>query len=242
MNQFRSSRSGAILIEFAFSVPVFLALIYYAHDLPKMKRWQRKMDFVAKQIAQGIQTISQNRPNTQRKITATDLKHVFYMSFLSIFPGTSMLPTSNCACRYGYFAVTQIIFVRGTENNKAQIIWQKDLIADPSTYFNSPSGIVWRSQNNISVIKTSEDILKVCPNFKISNGEEKIILDVCLWYEDGSYYHFSDGTPTGSVSPRKAFGFLFYNPIHPESVKCTYFHQFVVFTPRSGLFNDTPPQ
>ena len=84
----RKSSAGAILIEFAFSVPVFLALIYYLHDVPKVNRYNEQMKFVSYQLAQILQTTSKYRAN--KAITKRDLQYATDAAYLSIYPGTSM--------------------------------------------------------------------------------------------------------------------------------------------------------
>jgi len=43
--------NGAILIEFAFAVPVIVILLYYINDLTRIKQYYRSSEFVAHQIA-----------------------------------------------------------------------------------------------------------------------------------------------------------------------------------------------
>lgn len=232
---------GSILIEFAFAIPVFLALIYYIHDAPQAQRWQQQMRFVSEQIIQGIQTVSQSRSTDKKRITLTDLKHIFCSSFLSIFDGTSMFAISKCKCKYGYFPHFSILSIRGIEYGRAKVIWRKDMVSDPDQTFNP--GQLYMVGNANSIIKASAgDIISTSElNCKIEPGENRIIVEICLWYENSGYYKFPDGTPTGSVPPQKAFGFLIHNPTHPRSVKHTYFHKLMVFTPKPGLFDDNIP-
>ncbi|MDR0677836.1 MAG: hypothetical protein LBF57_04185, partial [Holosporaceae bacterium] len=44
---FGSEVRGAILVEFAFSIPILLAILYYMHDLPRIARIHERMEFCA---------------------------------------------------------------------------------------------------------------------------------------------------------------------------------------------------
>ncbi|MDR0677698.1 MAG: hypothetical protein LBF57_03435, partial [Holosporaceae bacterium] len=44
---FGSNVRGAILVEFAFSIPILLAILYYMHDLPRIARIHERMEFCA---------------------------------------------------------------------------------------------------------------------------------------------------------------------------------------------------
>ena len=87
----KKSRKGAILIEFAFAVPVLFSLIYYVYDLAKMKRYNERMDFVGHQMAGMIQNISQNRAD--KRITKADLRNIISAAYTTIYPGDTQFLT-----------------------------------------------------------------------------------------------------------------------------------------------------
>jgi len=56
-----TSCRGSILIEFAVCMPIFIILLFYIHDLVKIKRYYSQTEFVAQQMANILQNISQKR-------------------------------------------------------------------------------------------------------------------------------------------------------------------------------------
>jgi hypothetical protein len=63
-----------------------------------------------------------------------------------------------------------------------------------------------------------------------------------IFYQNDTYYGFVDGRSCKDVSPREAFGFYIISPKgHGGTYDKTYFNAVVIFTPKPGLFNETPP-
>ena len=84
---------GSILIEFAVCIPVLIILLFYIHDLSKLKRYHDQTEFVAQQMVNILQNISQNREN--KKITINDIKRAASLAFLSVYPGNTMYHTDT---------------------------------------------------------------------------------------------------------------------------------------------------
>ena len=61
INIFRSYNRGSILIEFAVCMPVLIILLYYIHDLSKLKRYYDQTEFVAQQMANILQNIAKKK-------------------------------------------------------------------------------------------------------------------------------------------------------------------------------------
>lgn len=238
LNRFRKSRSGAILIEFAFSVPVFLALIYYAHDPCKVKRYRRKMQFVANQLVQIIQSISQSR--TDPRITQNDIAHAVRMAYLTVFPGISMVPTKDSYLPLGYYIEFYMYYIVGVSRGNASVKWQLQLYwtANSVAIDTRKSSNDWGSMIKFKTNVPPQQIYKGLASIK--EGEAKIIVECHLRY--GTNMHFSDGRTT-NVSPKELFGFLLYSP-RADSANGdwkSFFISVAIFTPRKGLFSDNPP-
>lgn len=84
---------GAVLVEFAVCMPILIILLFYIHDLVRIKRYYSQTEFVAQQMANIIQNISQKREN--KKITAEDLGYAVALAYQTIYPGTTMFWKSN---------------------------------------------------------------------------------------------------------------------------------------------------
>ena len=96
-----------------------MALIYYLHDVPKLQRYRRQMDFVAQQMVQMLQTVSQQRSN--KRITQNDIVNVARAAYLTVFPGVSMVPIRNEWLPLGFYVECFLFGVRGEPNNKASV-------------------------------------------------------------------------------------------------------------------------
>jgi len=73
---------------------------------------------------------------------------------------------------------------------------------------------------------------------KISEGEEKVIIDSNLWWRTGD----KDNTGNTVKTSREAFKFYLVSP--KVTVPCgseAFFNSVVIFTPKPGLFDETAP-
>ncbi len=240
------TRRGGILIEFAFSVPVFLALIYYLHDLPLMDRWYKQTKFCAHQIAQELQTVSQQRAN--KKITLNDLRYAKAGACLSLYPGKSMFITSPGRSKFGRIPIYWIHCIRGNSNGTANILWSRYIHGiDNGT---SPSKLDaydadWTDTRQLVNTTSQVNVVpsKIYPGLTIESGQIKMIVE-CAQYVRSSGNNFTDGGSVNSVPRRTLFSFLLTSPkgrnlinVPPEM----YFNSVVVFTPAAGLFDEQPP-
>jgi hypothetical protein len=102
--------------------------------------------------------------------------------------------------------------------------------ASTGTMTQAWASIFWnRSEMQEEIVST--DLL---PGFHIKSGEKKIILEICFYRTNGS-----------KISPREVFGLLVLNPkyyAYHNAVEQSFLATFVIFTPKPGLFSETPPQ
>jgi hypothetical protein len=87
-------------------------------------------------------------------------------------------------------------------------------------------------QNNLASL--------IYKNLKIKKDEIKIIIECYSYFcnSANSAYTFGDGRPCKNVSPRDAFNFFI---LSPKPTQWAYFNSIIIFTPKPGLFNETPP-
>ena len=181
-----------------------MALIYYLHDVPKLQRYQQQMDFVAQQVAQMLQNVSQQRTN--KRITQNDIVNVARAAYLTVFPGVSMVPIRNEWLPLGFYVECFLFGVRGEPNNKASVKWVIQLYFLRGSYF----GVGSASSACIAQNKQNVYPSEIYPSLTIKDGEIKIIVECHLRY--GSTHYFSDGRKCSDVSFRELFGFLVYTP------------------------------
>ena len=235
-------RKGSIIIEFAICMPILIILLFYFHDLVKLKRYYSQTEFAAQQFANIIQNISQKRGN--KRITNNDLRYACYLSHLTIYPGTMML--SN---EIGYgFAHRQELFmayVVGNSDGTASCKWTLHLPTAGATSPKTYEIIKSKKESPYSSLikfKSNAAPSEIYPTLKVSSGEEKIIVESTIMFRPAFARY--DGSKPGSA--KKAFGYFLLNP-KPETKASTseaqewHYHSVVIFTPRAGLFNENPP-
>jgi hypothetical protein len=234
----KKTRIGLFRFEIAFAMPVLIALLYYMHDLPKLKQINSRMRFCAYCMASMLQEVSQNREN--KKITLADLKNVAASAFLTIYPGKTAYPTSTERYIYGHFLDCFVHCVKGV-NGKASVLWNKRICSYIGT---GPSNVSVTNFTTVShwssLVKYQQNVApsSIYKDLTVKNGETKIIVE-CLSYIDINY-GFTDGRPP-TTSAREKFGFWIFNPEGTSVTGRGYFNQVVIFTPKPGLFDETPP-
>ncbi len=157
-----------------------------------------------------------------------------------------MYNTSSCHSVFGYAPLVLIVCVKGNNDATASVIWQRRIHFATTAY--SPKEVSVNSTINYPynlrhLIKILNNVIpsKIYPTLTIEPGETKIIIECSLLYKHFTDpYYFTDGRLTSSVSPREAFGFyLLSNLPHMEEA---YFQSVIIFTPKVGLFSETPPK
>jgi len=226
-----ASCRGAILIEFAICMPILIILLFYIHDLMRIKRLYSQTEFVAQQMANILQNVARTR-----KITMADIKHAASLAYLTIYPGTTMYSKNNIMTCHEFFHMPRVYMfcVKGESNQKASCIWccwtntmttRTDRWGYGSLTGNGQCVTRWR---------TNADPSTIYPTLKIEEGKYKIILEAQISWRD-TYQN-----PIGKTlsSAREVFGLRLVNP--KEYSTYAYFPSVVIFTPNSGFTEDVP--
>lgn len=241
------NRKGAILIEFAFCVSVLMILIFYAHDLFQLSRYHKQSEFIAHQTANMLQNVSQNR--TDKKITINDLKNITAATYQTFYPGTTMYYQGQGHV-FGHYPHPVIFLVKGLDNGNASCMYLSyATTADkgntsPAKMRSESYSYDWAGLQGAMLVhfKTNVAPSDIYPGLKINPGETKIIVESMIWWNRG---RFSDGR-SGNISPREVFSLLLVPPKiyanNGNENNASYMHGVAIFTPKSGLFDETPPR
>ena len=243
---FKQQSKGAILIEFAFCMPVLILLIYYMHDLFKIQRYYSQTEFVAYQMVQMIQSISQNRES--KTITANDLRYITSAAYLTIFPGTTMFWQGK-GLHFVCAPHPLIYYVKGNSDGTATTVWGIAFWTSESTVV-SPAKMkidAWSSTHDLSRINMGTNVppSQIYPTLKIKPGEVKIIVEAVIFFHTG----FKDVNGKSGYTPQKVFGCHLLSPKHwrnqngylSKSQRMAFFNSVVIFSPNPGLFSETAP-
>jgi len=240
---------GIVLIEFAICMPILIILLFYINDLMRIKRYYSQTEFVAQQFANIIQNISQKREGVNRKITLLDIRYAASLAFLSIYPGTTMFADGkrgNQSHELSHRPEFRIYYIKGLSEGKASVRWGWNGYCTTST---SPK--TWQGGRLTSdVIRSSvrwranTDASNIYPTLKINDEKDKIILE-CFVYNNDITMSLNAHSASDDQNSRakKAFNFQLLNPkaVYADANVGHYFNSVVIFTPKPGLFDETPP-
>jgi len=218
-----ASCRGAILIEFAICMPILIILLFYIHDLMRIKRLYSQTEFVAQQMANMIQNISQKRGD--KKITKEDLHYISALANLSIYPGTTMFGKNQSSV---HFPQTFVHCIKGLSGGKATKLWYVQTCFYRYTSPSSLWGNANKGDDNFWTTVRGQNVVasKIHPSLKINEGEVKIIVE--------SFFHVHSG------DEKKAFGLHLVTP-KQYSLARAYFPSVAIFSPKPNLFTEDVP-
>jgi len=235
---------GAILIEFAVCMPVLIILLFYINDLVKLKRYYSQNEFMAQQMANIIQNISQKRgasDPTKLKITQIDLAYAFALSHQTMYPGTTMYYSGQGHGSF-HLPLANIYYVKGTDDGKASCIWRAGVWTSSNSVI-SPKTLCHDATHagvNNSIVKYKSNVSpeEIYPQLKTNSGDEKIIIELFSQWRAS----FKDNSGNKKNSLKEALGLYIATPKHIGTNPSSFFNTVVIFTPKPGLFDDEGPQ
>lgn len=240
-NSFLKQTKGAILVEFAFCISVFIIIIFYVYDLCLLKRVNSYMKSAACYAVNMLQNVSQNRSNKQ--LTRTDIENIARAWVLTLPISLDFIAGKT---KNELLLVTAITLVKGTEVNKCKVLWHSyiDFKKFPNIdryNANNQSGKPITGAHACSLnsryrvtakIGQEVDTHNLYSDLHINPNEIKAILELSMYNNSGM---------KKVITIEKAFGFLLINLPSYKNLKDTYFNTHVIFTPKFGLFSETEP-
>ena len=236
---------GSILMEFAVCMPILIILLFYIHDLVKIKRYYSQTEFMAQQMVNIIQNMSQKRrtsDSTKLKLTQTDLTYAFALSHQTMYPGTIMYYSGKGNGSF-HLPLANIYCVKGIENGKASCMWRAGVWAS-GTSVTSPKKLnhdMTRAGVGNSIIKYKSNVLpeEIYSQLKINSGDIKILIE--LFSQWSASYTNNVGNKKNSL--KEALELYIATPKQVRTNPASFFNTVVIFTPKPGLFDpDNPPE
>lgn len=237
---------GAVLIEFAFAVPVFLILVYYVHDLPRMKLMQRKMQFVAYESAAILQNIAKRKGAA---LSISNFVETACLSYLTVFPANTLFCVADHRAPLGYLPFMGVYYVKWGRDNFIQWQYGCRLSQAPINSITRASDNSYVSQSLVKTFSKDSppsDPTEIHPALSIADGEVKVLVECTLFYL--SLWQFSSEVYNSTVPPRKAFNFLLLSPKKYGNVygetneQACFFPAVAIFSPFSGAFGEKAPK
>lgn len=215
--RFRKHHKGGILIEFAFSIPVCISLLFLVSDHYRFHELQNRLRTSAYLAASMLQHITNNRSDKQ--LTKRDFANISYASCLNFFHTNTMFNPWP----FGVYCVLACYWVKRVNSNNYK--WQH-CYGTTSTKGTSPAGMNQACRSIVT--KSLSQIEAMHPDLVCSkDGEERVLIEII--YRNATGFD------------KKKLGFFFLEPKvskpdivgdpHPNS-----FIYYLVITPKPGLF------
>lgn len=206
---------GGILIEFAFSIPVCIVLLFFVSDHYRIYELKNKLKTSAYLAASMTQQISNTRSDKQ--LTAADLARITYACCLNFFHTNTMFNPWPFGISYSI----NFVYVKRLNSNSYQY---------QSSWGSTESGVspVDMGRSSISTKKSSE-IENVSTDLLCSrDGEEKLFLN-CTYRRMLNF----DKSKIGLflLNPQMVKGGMHTTNRYPDLL----YYQ-IVISPKPGLF------
>lgn len=177
----KKQNAGAILIEFAFAIPVLIAILYFILDGPKLRLYQLQLKNTAHFAINMIQNLTDQRAN--KFINESDLKEVTLAAFANIYRSDLMLKKST-GYPLGYYGHIYLWCVFGNEDGTASVqwVWASGSPGSNPTEFESTVFMDHSDDLNNTIVKFEKSVEStyIHKELIINPGEVKMILEVSL--------------------------------------------------------------
>ncbi len=221
-------------------MPVLIVLLFYIHDLVKIKRYYSQTEFVGQQMANILQNIAKKRAAEGTTLNKDDICRAASLAFLSMYPGTTQYSSTAGKWWHEFRHAPGVFcyYVKGSTGGKAKCLWGK-MFRSGNTQkplWNNIHDAANSSINSGSkVTYSASDVApsSIYPTLKVEEGKSKIILESFLNWDSGC----KDPNGNNVKTAREAFGFRF---LKPNGTSSYYFNSIVIFTPNDG-FPETAP-
>ena len=185
-----------------------------------------------------LQNISQNRED--QKIKKDDLKRAFALAWQTVYPGKTMFGAKT-VFSFGHVPLVEIYYVTSSEEGKASCEWRNGMSTrEAKTSVSQISCSNYTTKHAASSVRFLKNVdpSKIYKSLKITPNEEgKIIIESMILKED-NWKNLN-----GISTIKQVMGLYLAEPSKMRMDSFSYlFHSVVIFTPRLGLFNKTPPQ
>ena len=205
---------GGVLIEFTFSIPVCIALLFFVSDHYRFYELKNKLKSSAYLAASLIQQISNTR--TDKQLTKKDIGRIAYASCLNFFHTNSMFSPYS----FGICYIAHLYYVKRVNSNTYQ--YQKSFGAtDAGT---TPDTLGWTGSVSTKTLAQVEEIDKdlICGK----DGDERVLIECCY-------------RKAANTFNKNMLGLFILDPSTNRSIDGYTNNVFInrlIITPKPGLF------
>ena len=205
---------GGILIEFAFSIPILISLLFFINDHYRFHELKDKVKSSAYLAASMIQQINNNKSDKQ--LTKSDMGRIAFASCLNLFHNLTMFRPYPL----GIFFLARFYYVRRIDGNNYQ--YQHCYVTTGRG--GSVTMDAMNSWFDATVIKNQNEIKSIHPNLICNrDGDERLLIK--CWYDN----------PSQNIYPynKSKLGLFLLNAKFGENGN---FSHTLVISPKPGLF------
>ena len=212
MLRIRKTHKGGILIEFTFSIPICIALLFFVNDHYRLYELNNKIKSSTYLAASMIQQITNTRSDKQ--IGRSDIKRITYASCLNFFHTNSMFYPYPFGICYGI----ELSYIKRVSNDSYQYQRTYSGTYATSTFKDMPITAMQ------TLKRTQAQVEAIHPDLVCQKDGEELVLIECYYSKN----HFS----------KSKLGFFL---IDPPTVKnsagsnCLCLSKLII-TPKPGLF------
>ncbi len=214
------SSKGGVLLEFAFSLPVLIIILFFITDAPLLYRISNKLQKISELSAQMILN---TKGRYLAPLTLEDLQRVSQAAGI-------YLTNVKKSTKYPFHLSTYVICVKGTNNNCFEVKWSVHIDNDLSSSTSQQTPLEINTFLYSSIDQKTTQLKGTLSNFKIQPGEIKLLIETVAWYQNGKGRGFN-----------KCFFLVNVPGKLKESGARTFGDRFAVITPPNYLVGETPP-
>ena len=213
----KNSFKGGILIEFTFSIPVCIALLFLVNDHYRFYELRSKVRTSTYLAASMIQHVTNNRADKQ--LTKADLQRISYASCLNLFHTNSMFKPWPLGIYYGMFTH----YVKRVNSNSYQY-QQGCATMSAGTAPNNGSMLYY--YNGALSTKSLAQIQAMNPNLVCDKDGDERVLIACHYRKASSF-------------TKNKLGFFILEPkmrVSTDGMTNNLFIYELTIVPKPGLF------
>lgn len=223
-NIFKKPKRAAVLVEFAIALPMLISLVYFAYDVPRLKRLEAQLKADISYIEQMLNTI-RNRETINKKVTKTDIVNM--ISAIGITHNMTALMSLP------YRINVAMTLIKGVGFDKFSVCWHGYGVFefDKCIEFKNGRACTKFPFETNSTYDTSE----IDSSIHIMMDEYKIIVEVGL-----NNYIEEKKEQSQTIKPK--FGFAFIEPKNAKNLYDMKLRQYSVITVNKFNFSDSFPE
>jgi hypothetical protein len=172
--------SGGIIVEFAYSIPILVMLLYFSLDIPNAYRFVEKMHKTSELYAQMlVNTARCKLAKGNEQLTSGDFEEILKGIALTFY-GVNTKQT-----QFPFFLRVHLVLIRGIGDDKFSQVGRANVTINLTSLT-----IIQPAPNNLSehssLESNAEEHGGSLQNLEIRSGEMKLLVETVAYYDESS--------------------------------------------------------